>query len=92
MEMIILLVLQFRRNIVAHHLRVNQLEDKMKTDRLFYKATALDESATTSAEQSINEGSRSSDNKDNGYESENQGNSKYKQYTNKSHKKKNILY
>ena len=69
-----------------------QLKEKLKTDRLLYKATALDESATPSAEQSINDGSRSSDNKDNASDSEKQRKSQNKQYPNKSHKKKNILY
>ena len=57
-------------SISSHHLRENQLEEKLKTDRLLYKATALDESATPSAEQSINDGSRSSDNKDNASDGE----------------------
>lgn len=49
-----------------------QLEEKLKADRLLYKATTLDGSATPSTEQSINNGNRSSDNKDNASDSEKQ--------------------
>lgn len=43
-------------SISSHIIRENQLKQKMKSDRLLYKATALDEPANSSAEQPINEG------------------------------------
>lgn len=43
-------------SISSHIIRENQLLNKMKSDRLLYKATALDESANSSAEQPINQG------------------------------------
>lgn len=51
-------------SISSHIIRENQLRNKMKSDRLLYKATALDESANSSAGQPINQGgSLSSDGK-----------------------------
>ncbi len=53
-------------SISSHIIRENQLRNKMKSDRLLYKATALDDSANSSAEQPINQGgSLSSDGKGN---------------------------
>lgn len=53
-------------SISSHIIRENQLRNKMKSDRLLYKATALDEPANSPAEQPINQGgSLSSDGKDN---------------------------
>ena len=43
-------------SISSHIIRENQLRNKLKSDRLLYKATALDESAHPSAEQPTNEG------------------------------------
>ena len=43
-------------SISSHILRENQLRKKMKSDKLLYKATALDESANSSAEQPVNKG------------------------------------
>lgn len=43
--------------ISSHIIRENQLRNKLKSDRLLYKATALDEPANSSAEQPTNEGS-----------------------------------
>ena len=52
-------------SVSSHIIRENQLREKLKSDRLLYKATALDESAPSSAEQPINEvGSPSSASKD----------------------------
>ena len=50
-------------SISSHIIRENQLKNKIKNDRLLYKATALDASATTSAEQPIEGGSLSSEGK-----------------------------
>jgi hypothetical protein len=44
----------------SHILREKQLKKKLKTDRLVYKATALDKSANLSAGQSVKGGSLSS--------------------------------
>jgi len=46
-----------------HHIRTKQLITKLKNGRLLYGATALDESATSSAEQPTIDGSHSSDGK-----------------------------
>ena len=43
-------------SISSHIIRENQLKNKLKSDRLLYKATALDEPANSSAGQPINEG------------------------------------
>lgn len=43
-------------SISSHIIRENQLKEKLKSDRLRYKATALDVPARTSAEQPANEG------------------------------------
>ena len=51
-------------SISSHIIRENQLENKLKSDRLLYKATALDAPANTSAEQPIVGGSLSSESKD----------------------------
>lgn len=51
-------------SISSHIIRENQLRNKLKSDRLLYKATALDAPANTSAEQPIVGGSLSSDGKD----------------------------
>gem|GEM_PF-1460065 len=51
-------------SISSHIIRENQLENKLKSDRLLYKATALDAPANTSAEQPIVGGSLSSAGKD----------------------------
>ena len=52
-------------SISSHIIRENQLKNKLKSDRLLYKATALDEPANSSAEQPTNTGgSLSSENKD----------------------------
>lgn len=50
-------------SISSHIIRENQLKNKLKSDRLLYKATALDAPANTSAEQPIVGGSLSSDGK-----------------------------
>lgn len=50
-------------SISSHIIRENQLKNKLKSDRLLYKATALDAPANTSAEQPIVGGSHSSDGK-----------------------------
>ena len=47
--------------ISSHIIRENQLKNKLKSDRLLYKATALDAPANTSAEQPIVGGSLSSE-------------------------------
>ena len=47
-------------SISSHIIRENQLKNKLKSDRLLYKATALDAPANTSAEQPIVGGSLSS--------------------------------
>ena len=53
-------------SISSHIIRENQLRSKLKSDRLLYKATALDETAIPSAEQPTNTGgSQSSESKDN---------------------------
>ena len=44
-------------SISSHIIRENQLKNKLKSDRLLYKATALDEPANSSAEQPTSEGS-----------------------------------
>lgn len=44
-------------SVSSHIIRENQLRNKLKSDRLLYKATALDEPANSSAEQPTNEGS-----------------------------------
>lgn len=44
-------------SVSSHIIRENQLRNKVKSDRLLYKATALDEPAHSSAEQPTNEGS-----------------------------------
>lgn len=51
-------------SISSHIIRENQLKNKLKSDRLLYKATALDAPANTSAEQPIVGGSLSSVGKD----------------------------
>ena len=51
-------------SISSHIIRENQLKNKLKSDRLLYKATALDAPANTSAEQPIVGGSVSSAGKD----------------------------
>lgn len=52
-------------SISSHMIRENQLRNKMKSDRLLYKATALDEPANSSAEQPVKRGgSLSSESKD----------------------------
>ena len=51
-------------SISSHIIRENQLKNKLKSDRLLYKATALDAPANTSAEQPIVGGSLSSAGKD----------------------------
>ena len=51
-------------SISSHIIRESQLENKLKSDRLLYKATALDAPANTSAEQPIVGGSLSSAGKD----------------------------
>ncbi len=43
-------------SVSSHIIRENQLRNKMKSDRLLYKATALDNSAILSAEQPVNKG------------------------------------
>lgn len=48
-------------SISSHIIRENQLKNKLKSDRLLYKATALDAPANTSAEQPIIGGSLSSE-------------------------------
>lgn len=64
-------------SISSHIIRENQLKNKMKSDRLLYKATALDEPVNSSAEQPINKGdSLSSTGKDNALSSEKQANNK----------------
>ena len=50
-------------SISSHIIRENQLRNKMKSDRLLYKATALDRSANQSAEQPIIGGGLSSTDK-----------------------------
>lgn len=53
-------------SISSHIIRENQLRSKLKSDRLLYKATALDKTAISSAEQPTNTGgSHSSESKDN---------------------------
>lgn len=52
-------------SISSHIILENQLRNKLKNDRLHYKATVLDESANSSTEQSIVGGSPSSGHKDN---------------------------
>ncbi len=44
-------------SVSSHIIRENQLRNKVKSDRLLYKATALDEPAHSPAEQPTNEGS-----------------------------------
>ena len=61
-------------SISSHIIRENQLKNKLKSDRLLYKATALDAPANTSAEQPIVGGSLSSDGKDKEKVSSEQGN------------------
>ena len=56
-------------SISSHMIRENQLKKKMKSDRLLYIATALDESATSSAEQPMQVGSLPSECKDKGLHS-----------------------
>ena len=48
-------------SISSHIIRENQSKNKLKSDRLLYKATALDAPANTSAEQPIVGGSLSSE-------------------------------
>ena len=43
-------------SVSSHLIRENQLRNKLKSDRLLYKATALDEPAISSAEQPTNAG------------------------------------
>lgn len=50
-------------SVSSHIIRENQLKNKLKSDRLLYKATALDAPAITSAEQPIKGGSLSSEGK-----------------------------
>ena len=50
-------------SVSSHIIRENQLKNKLKRDRLLYKATALDAPANTSAEQPIIGGSLSSTDK-----------------------------
>ena len=47
----------FEVSVSSHIIRENQLRNKLKSGRLLYKATALDEPANSSAEQPTNEGS-----------------------------------
>ena len=61
-------------SISSHVIRENQLKNKLKSDRLLYKATALDAPANTSAEQPIVGGSLSSDGKDTENDSSDQEN------------------
>ena len=61
-------------SISSHVIRENQLKNKLKSDRLLYKATALDAPANTSAEQPIVGGSLSSDGKDTEKDSSDQEN------------------
>lgn len=61
-------------SISSHIIRENQLKNKLKSDRLLYKATALDAPANTSAEQPIVGGSLSSDGKDTENDSSDQEN------------------
>lgn len=61
-------------SISSHIIRENQLKNKLKSDRLLYKATALDAPANTSAEQPIVGGSLSSDGKDTEKDSSDQEN------------------
>lgn len=61
-------------SIGSHIIRENQLKNKLKSDRLLYKATALDAPANTSAEQPIVGGSLSSDGKDTEKDSSDQEN------------------
>lgn len=61
-------------SISSHIIRENQLKNKLKSDRLLYKATALDAPANTSAEQPIFGGSHSSDDKGKEKVSSEQGN------------------
>ncbi len=61
-------------SISSHIIRENQLKNKLKSDRLLYKATALDAPANTSAEQPIVGGSLSSTGKDTENVSEKQEN------------------
>ena len=61
-------------SISSHIIRENQLKNKLKSDRLLYKATALDAPANTSAEQPIVGGSHSSDDKGKENVSSEQGN------------------
>lgn len=80
-------------SISSHIIRENQLKNKLKSDRLLYKATALDAPANTSAEQPIVGGSLSSDGKDTEKDSSDQENSVKsfkitpKEYTTKRGKK-----
>ena len=62
-------------SISSHIIRENQLKNKLKSDRLLYKATALDAPANTSAEQPIVGGSLSSDGKDTNNSANSQKNS-----------------
>lgn len=61
-------------SISSHIIRENQLRNKMKSDRLLYKATALDRSANQSAEQPIIGGGLSSTDKVNNTSSPTQEN------------------
>lgn len=61
-------------SISSHIIRENQLKNKLKSDRLLYKATALDAPANTSAEQPIVGGSLSSGGKDTEKDSSDQEN------------------
>ena len=62
-------------SVSSHIIRENQLRNKVKSDRLLYKATALDEPAHSSAEQPTNEGSSlSSEGKGSDFSASEQGN------------------
>ena len=65
-------------SVSSHIIRENQLKNKLKSDRLLYKATALDAPANTSAEQPIVGGSLSSVGKDTTKVAEKQGKGKKK--------------
>ena len=87
-------------SISSHMIRENQLRNKMKSDRLLYKATALDEPANSSAEQPVKRGgSLSSESKDSEKGGEKQEDKEGKHefnieqttYTNKLNKTINVI-
>lgn len=83
-------------SVSSHIIRENQLKNKVKNDRLLYKATALDAPAITSAEQPIEGGSLSSGGKvtNNSASDQENGVKSYKistfEYTTKRGKKPNM--